>query len=81
MNTPSIREVADAIRYLKYGKATGIDAIHTEMLKVDLPTSVGVFCPFFIEVWEREEIPEDWRKGLIVKIPKKEDISLCDNSR
>ena len=81
VGTPTVKEVKDAIRSLKNGKATGIDAIHAEMLKVDLPTSVGVLSPFFNEVWEREEIPEDWRKGLIVKIPKKGDISVCDNSR
>ena len=60
---------------------TGIDAIHAEMLKVYFSTSVGVLCPFFNEAWEREEIPEYWRKGLIVKIPKKGDISVCDDSR
>ena len=65
----------------KTGKATGIDAIHAEMLKIDLQTFVGVLFPFFIQVWEREEIPEDWRNGLIVKIPNKGDISVCDNSR
>ena len=31
---------------LKNDKATGIDAIHAEMLNVDLPTSVGILCPF-----------------------------------
>ena len=36
---------------------TGIDAIHSVMLNVDLPASVGVLCPFFNEVWEREEMP------------------------
>ena len=51
------------------------------MLKVDLPTSVGVLSHFFNEVWEHEEIPEDLRKGLIMKITKKGDISYCDNSR
>ena len=81
VNTPTVRELADAIRSLKNGKATGIDTIHAEMLKIDLQTSVGVLCPIFIQVWEREEIPEDWRKGLIVKVPKKGDISVCDNSR
>ena len=34
------REIAGAIMSLKNGKATGIDAIHAETLKVDLPTSV-----------------------------------------
>ena len=81
MGTPTVKGVKDTIRSLKYGKATGIEAIHAETLYVNLPTSVGVLSPFFNEVWEREEIPEDWRKGLIVKIPKKGDISVCDNSR
>ena len=33
-NTPTVREVADAIRSLKNGNATSIDSIHTEMLMV-----------------------------------------------
>ena len=81
MDTPMVKEVKDAIRSLKNGKATGIDAIHAEMLKVDFPTSVGVLSPFFNEMWKHEEKAEDWRKGLIVKIPKKKDISVCDNLR
>ena len=45
---------------------------------VDLQTSVGVICPFFNELWEREEMPEDWK--MIVKIPRKGDNSACDDS-
>ena len=66
-----MKEVKDAIRTFQNGKATGIDAIDAEMLKVDLPTSVGVLSPFFIEVVEREEIPEDWSKGFIRKFKRK----------
>ena len=46
LNKPTVREVADAIKSLKNVNATGIDAIDAEMLKVDLPTSVGVLCLF-----------------------------------
>ena len=81
VGTPTVKKAKDTIRSLKNGKATGIDAIHAKILKVDLPASVGVLSPFFNEVWEREEIPEDWRKGLIIKIQKKGYISVCDNSR
>ena len=42
---------------------------------------LDAFPSFFNIVWEREEIPEHWRKGLKVQIPKKGDISVCDNSR
>ena len=50
VNTPTVREVAEAIRSIKNSKATGIDAIHADMLKVDLPTSVVVLSPFFNEM-------------------------------
>jgi hypothetical protein len=30
---------------------------------------------------ERGKIPQEWKKGLLVKIPKKADISNCDNWR
>ena len=33
------------------------------------------------EVWEQEQLPEDWRRGLIVKLAKKGDITECGNWR
>ena len=48
----SARTREHAIRSFKNGRATGIAAIHAEMLMVDLPTYVGVLCRFFNEVWE-----------------------------
>ena len=32
-------------------------------------------------IWNEEQIPDDWRKGLLVKLPKKGDLSLCNNWR
>ena len=62
LNTPRIREVSDAARSLKDSKANDINdinAIHAELLKADLPASIGVLYHFFNEMWESEEIPED----------------------
>ena len=33
------------------------------------------------KIWNEEQIPDDWRKGLLVKLPKKGDLSLCNNWR
>ena len=30
-------------------------------------------------VWEKEEIPDDWKRGLLVKLTKKGDLSRCGN--
>ena len=32
-------------------------------------------------IWNEEQIPDDWRKGLLVQLPKKGDLSLCNNWR
>ena len=33
----------------------------------------------FEEIWEKEEIPAEWKEGYLIKIPKKGDLSRCDN--
>ena len=66
---PTVKWVKDAIRSFKNGKATGIDAIYADMLKVSNICCQESFPPFSMkyatlnEVWECEEIPEDWRNG------------------
>ena len=35
----------------------------------------------FEEIWEKEEILAEWKEGYLIKIPKKGDLSRCDNYR
>ena len=35
----------------------------------------------FTRIWEKEELPEDWCEVLIVKLPKRGDLTKCDNWR
>jgi len=49
------------------------------MLKADLGTSSKVLTDLFKDIWETDAIPDDWTKGLIVKITKKSDLQSCDN--
>ena len=37
--------------------------------------------PLLEKIWKEEKIPEDLEEGLIIKIPKKEDLSNCNNWR
>lgn len=41
------------------------------MLKADLETSPKELHFFFLASWKEGDIPSDWSKGLIVKLPKK----------
>ncbi|KAI0238124.1 hypothetical protein LSAT2_011227 [Lamellibrachia satsuma] len=35
----------------------------------------------FEEIWEKEEIPAEWKEDYLIKIPKKGDLNRCDNYR
>ncbi len=63
---------------MKKGKADVIDAITAEILQADLSTSTNTLTELFKEVCSNESIPRDWTRDLIVKIPKKDHLSVCD---
>lgn len=81
VDPPSALEVAKAIHSLKTGKAPGLDLITAEMLQADLPSAVDVLTPLIEKIWISEELPDDWNKGLVITVPKKGDLSMCDNWR
>ncbi|XP_062532890.1 uncharacterized protein LOC134201663 [Bombyx mori] len=76
---PTFNEIVKAIKQLKPGKAPGIDNINAEMLKADAPRSASLLYPLIVRIWETEQIPSQWKQRLLVKVPKKGDLSSCDN--
>jgi len=51
------------------------------MLKADIKTSSKVLTNLFKNIWDKDTIPDDWSKGLIVKLPKKGELGNCNNWR
>ena len=43
--------------------------------------STKVLTDLFEKICKEEAIPEDWHKGIIIKLPKTGDLSQCDNWR
>ena len=80
-NPPTITEIRNAIKDMKSGKAAGIDQITPEVLKADVNLFADLLLPIFKMVWEQEKLPDDWLQGVLVKIPKKGDLSNCNNYR
>jgi hypothetical protein len=72
IETPTIEEIRYAIKTLRNGKSPGINYIHAKMLKADIATSSEILQKLFNNIWNKEIIPNDWTKGLIVKLPKRE---------
>jgi Reverse transcriptase (RNA-dependent DNA polymerase)/Domain of unknown function (DUF6451) len=80
-NPPTKPEIIKALKELKNRKAAGIDEIPAEILKADVDTTAEALLPLFRDVWINESLPEDWLQGIIIKIPKKGDLSECKNWR
>lgn len=48
---------------------------------IETETSIYLLKHLFGKIWENEEIPEDWKEGYIVKLPKKGDLRDCKSYR
>jgi hypothetical protein len=38
-----------------------------------------VLLPLFQEIWQKERFHKEWKEGIVIKIPKKGDLSVCNN--
>ncbi|VDP46156.1 unnamed protein product [Schistosoma margrebowiei] len=81
VNPPTKEEIRIAVRQIKNGKAAGPDNIPAEALKSDIEVTKNILHLLFKKIWEEGKVPMDWKKGHLVKIPKKGDLSKCENYR
>jgi len=79
MSPITIEEIQRAISKIKSGKAPGADNIPPEALKADSKAAAEVMHMLLKQIWEEKRIPDEWRSGIIVKLPKKGDLSDCNN--
>ena len=78
---PSEDEVIEAMGQLKGNKAGGKNGLLPESVKSYGANILENLCNLYGTVWNEEKIPGEWRDALLVPIPKKGDLSLCDNWR
>ena len=81
MEPLTAKEEKSAIDKTKTARAPGSDGVSAEMLKAGGDVITQTNTEIFKEIWEEEEIPVDWKTGLIVKLTKKGNLSLCNNWR
>ena len=72
---PSKREIVNAIKAMKNGKAAGADNIPAEVLKADPYMLADILLPLFQDIWQKEKFLKEWKEGIIIKIPQKGDLS------
>ena len=76
---PSALEVELAIEKLKSHKSPGFDQIPAELIKSEDRTIRGAIHKLIIAIWNKEELPEEWKESVIVPIHKKGDKTECNN--
>ncbi|XP_060080646.1 uncharacterized protein LOC132560005 [Ylistrum balloti] len=72
VDMPSTEEVQRAIKKLRNGKSPGIDSITAELIKANTNFPITNIHELMEAIWREEQIPESWKKGLIIKLPKRE---------
>jgi hypothetical protein len=76
---PSVLEVELAIEKLISYKLPGIDQIPPELIKARGRTIRCAIHKLIISVWNKEELPEEWKESIIVPIHKKGNKTDCNN--
>ena len=61
-------EVEMAIEKLKNHKSPGIDQIPAELFKAGGRTICGEIHKLIISIWNKEELPDEWKASIIVPI-------------
>ena len=79
---PIIRkEVEIAVASLKKRKSAGVDNIPAELVQAGGKTMITVLTKICNEIWRTEEWPTRWTQSLIITLPKKCNLQLCQNYR
>ena len=65
----------------KNGKAAGQDGVPAEALKVNMTSTVNILYSLFMKIWDKAEVPDEWKEGLLIKLPNSGNLRECDNYR
>jgi hypothetical protein len=68
-----------AIEKLKRHKSPGIDQIPAELIKAGGRIIRSEIHKLIISIWNKEELPEEWKESVILPIYKSGDKTYCSN--
>jgi hypothetical protein len=74
---PSVFEFDLAIKKIKSHKAPGIDRSPEELIKAGCRTIHSEMHKLIISIWNKEELPEEWKVSINLPVYKKGDKTNC----
>ena len=78
---PILREkVEAAVKAMKMGKSAGVYNI-AELVQAGGETMVDILTSICNKIWKTGEWPTIWTQSLVITLPKKCNLQLCQNYR
>ena len=77
----SASEFELSVENLKSHKSPSIDQILAEFIKAVCRTIHCEIHKHIISIWNKEELPEEWKESIIVPVYRKGDKTDCINYR
>jgi hypothetical protein len=79
VSEPSLVEVEIDIGKLKSYKSPGTDNILAELIKAEGETLYSEIHRLICCIWNKEELPQQWKESIIIRIHKKGVKTDCNN--
>ena len=75
---PNLREeVEAAFKALKMGKSAGVDNIPAESIQAGEEVMLDTLTSICNKIWKTGEWPATWTQSLIITLPRKGNLQLC----
>ena len=68
-------------RSLTTNKASGGDEIPGELFKILKDDAVKMLHSLCQQIWKTQQWPQDWKRSVFIRIPKKGNTKECSNYR
>ncbi|KAH7700623.1 reverse transcriptase [Aphelenchoides avenae] len=78
---PDVEEVRRALAKLRNNKAAGPDDVQPELLKALPDAAERQYTEALRQLWEREQIPDEWRRAIVIPLHKKGCVTDPSNYR
>ena len=72
-------EVKRPLGSITMKKARGGDQIPAELFQILKDDAVKVLHAICQQIWETQQWPQDWRRSVLIPIPKKGNARECSN--
>ena len=70
-----------ALGSITISKASGGDEIPVELLQILKDDAVKVLHSICQQIWKTQQGPQDWKRSVLIPIPKKGNTKECSNYR